>query len=116
MGKVGTRYNDLKRRWRNFPRFLFRPVIDAAQFGETKYTTFNFLKGQTVLNCLDSIDRHLDAFTDPDMPDEDSESKITHLGHVAWNALVAAYMIKTRPDLDDRYKGEHDEKTIKKTI
>lgn len=104
--KLGIRKTENKLRWRNFPRFLVRPLIQVAHFGESKYATFNFLKGQTVLNCLDSIDRHLDSFTDPTQPDEDIESKVTHLGHVAWNALVAAYMIKYRPELDDRWKGE----------
>jgi len=106
--KVGNRFNDSKLRWRNFPLFLIRPLIEVGQQGEKKYGTFNFLKGQTVSNCLDSIMRHLDSFTDPDQDDNDSESKVTHLGHIAWNSLVAAYMIKTRPDLDDRYKGEKE--------
>lgn len=103
--ELGIRKNDQKLRWRNFPLFLIRPLIEVAQFGESKYDTFNFLKGQTINNCLDAIKRHLDKFEDPSIPDEDEESKVTHLGHIAWNALVAAYMMKTRPELDDRWKG-----------
>lgn len=104
--KLGIRENNLKLRWRNFPMFLIRPLIEVAHFGEQKYETFNFLKGQTVSNCMDSIKRHLDSFEDPDQSDNDNESGITHLAHIAWNALVAAYMIKKRPELDDRYRGE----------
>jgi hypothetical protein len=36
--------------------------------------------------------------------DADDETKVNHLAHIAWNALVALHNIKTRPDLDDRYK------------
>jgi len=112
--KVGNRFNESKLRWRNFPPFLIRPLIEVGQQGEKKYGTYNFLKGQTINNCLDSLMRHLDAFVDPDQPDNDTESGITHLGHIAWNSLVAAYMMKTRPDLDDRYKGEKSASKIQK--
>jgi len=36
--------------------------------------------------------------------DVDEESGAHHLAAVAWNALIALHNIKTRPDLDDRYK------------
>lgn len=103
--KIGERKNKGKLRWRNFPLFLVRPLIEVGHFGETKYKTFNFLKGLTVLDCMDCIKRHLDKFEDPAFDDNDEESQASHLAHVAWNALVALYMIKNRPDLDDRFKG-----------
>lgn len=103
---TGIRETSNKLRWRNFPLFLIRPLIEVASFGEGKYDTFNFLKGQTILNCTDAIKRHLDKFEDPSIDDLDEESRVNHLAHVAWNALVAVYMLKTRPDLDDRYKPE----------
>lgn len=106
---TGERKNANKLRWRNFPMFLIRPLVEVAHFGETKYATFNFLKGLSVLDTLDSMKRHLDKFEDPDQLDIDKESSCHHLAHVAWNALVALYMIKTRPDLDDRWKPEPKE-------
>lgn len=106
---IGFRDNKNKLRWRNFPRFLMRPLIEVGQFGEKKYTTFNFLKGLKVLDSLDSMDRHWDKLSDPTMSDYDEESGCHHLAHIAWNALVALYNIETRKDLDDRYKGEKNE-------
>lgn len=100
----GLRYNNGKLRWRNIPRFLIRGLVQVGQFGEEKYDTFNFLKGLPVSDTLDSLERHLDAVTDPQQSDYDEESKVHHLYHVAWNALVAAYMIENREDLDDRLK------------
>jgi hypothetical protein len=102
--KTGLRYNSNKLRWRNFPMFLMKPLIEVAQYGETKYATFNFLDGQTINDSMDSLKRHLESFESPYEPDEDSESKVNHLAHVAWNALVALHMLKTRKDLDDRWK------------
>ncbi len=102
--KKGLRYNADKLRWRNFPMFLMKPLIQVAQYGESKYATFNFLDGQTTLDSMDSLKRHLELFESPYDPDEDHESKVNHLAHVAWNALVALHMLKTRPELDDRFK------------
>jgi hypothetical protein len=106
---LGERKNSGKLRWRNFPLFLIRPLIEVAHFGETKYNTFNFLKGLYVLDSLDSMKRHMDKLEDPQQSDIDSESKCHHLAHIAWNALVALYTIKTRPDLDDRWKPNEEE-------
>lgn len=116
---VGERKNSGKLKHHTFPKFLFRPLIAVAHFGATKYAAFNFLKGLSVNECLDSLDRHLDKLSDPkqsdyDIIDEDGKpgSKEHHLAHVAWNALVALYMIQNRPDLDDRYKGEDNEESV----
>jgi len=101
----GTRYNNGKLRWSTFPKSLLKPVIEVSHFGATKYDDFNFLKGLPVRDTLDSLERHLDSTLDPEQSDYDVESKSHHLAHVAWNALVALYMINSRPDLDDRWKG-----------
>lgn len=101
---IGTRYNQGKLRWRNIPLFMLRGLIAVGQFGEKKYSTYNFMKGLPVNDTLDSLMRHLDAIQDPNQSDLDNESQVNHLYHVAWNALVAAWMIENRPDLDDRIK------------
>ena len=113
---LGERKNENKLRWRNFPLFLVRPLVEVGSKAEKhkgnpegKYETFNFLKGLSVLDTIDSLTRHLDKLEDPTQPDIDEESQCHHLAHIAWNALVALYMIKTRADLDDRYKGEQND-------
>jgi len=57
---------------------------------------------------MDCLKRHLDAVDDPNQSDIDPEDGKHHLAKVAWNALVALHYIETRPDLDDRYKGENE--------
>ena len=103
MSELAERYNSNKLAWHNFPMFLFRPVAKVGQFGESKYSTFNFLKGAPISQYMDSIKRHLDSFEDPKQSDID-ESGENHLEHVAWNALVALYMLENKSELDDRYK------------
>ena len=104
MNNLAERKNEGKLRWRNFPMFLIRPLAEVAQFGEGKYSIYNFLKGGSQNQYLDCIKRHLDAYEDPKQDDLDPESRVNHLAHVAWNALVAIYMIENFPELDDRFK------------
>lgn len=111
MADVGERKNANKPRWRNFPLFLVEPLVDVGAAAEKhpgnpngKYDTFNFLKGMRVNDCLDCAKRHLMKAESPYHDDLDDETKVHHLAHAAWNCLIALHNIKTRPDLDDRYK------------
>lgn len=104
MSDQGTRHNKGKLRWRNFPMFLFKPIIEVGQFGEEKYDTFNFLKCFPVNDTLDSLKRHLEQFENPYVSDLDEESLKSHMAHVAWNALVILQTLEKHPEMDDRYK------------
>ena len=106
MTGLAKRHNTEKLRWRNFPMFLMKPLIEVAQYGEGKYDMFNFMKGGEQHQYLDCIKRHLEAYENPFLDDDDEESHVSHLAHVAWNALVGIYMLDNYPDLDDRYKLE----------
>ncbi len=119
MNNLAERKNEGKLRWRNFPMFLIRPLAEVAQFGEGKYSMYNFLKGGSQNQYLDCIKRHLDKYEDPTQSDIDVEDEFgqpgslqSHLAHVAWNALVAIYMLENYPELDDRFKiKEKDDET-----
>jgi hypothetical protein len=104
MAENALRYNEDKLKWHNFPLFLIRPMIMVAHYGASKYATWNFLKGAPITQYMDCMKRHLDAFEDPTQDDLDAESKINHLAHVAWNALVAVWVLENKPELDDRFK------------
>lgn len=111
MNNLAERKNIGKLRWRNFPMFLIRPLAEVAQFGESKYSMYNFLKGGSQNQYLDCIKRHLDKYEDPKQSDFDVEDEFgqpgsmqNHLAHIAWNALVGLYMLENFPELDDRYK------------
>jgi hypothetical protein len=120
---IGERKNSGKLRWRNFPLFLIRPVVEVADAAEKrpdnpkgKYETFNFLKGLSALDTMDSLMRHADKFMDPTQSDydevDDNGKPGTgkhHLALIAWNALVLLYHVTTRPELDDRWKGHKND-------
>ena len=106
---LAERKNEGKLRWRNFPLFLLKPLMEVAQYGEGKYAMYNFLKGGSQNQYLDCIKRHLEKYESPFNNDNDDESKVNHLAHVAWNALVAIYMLEQFPELDDRFKLHNKE-------
>jgi len=116
----GTRYNKSKLRWRNFPLYLLRPVVEVADAAEKregnptgKYETLNFLKGLSVTETLESMMRHADDLLDPTQPDLDPEDGKHHLAKIAWNALVALHYIGT--EWDDR-EMKHNPKFTEKDV
>lgn len=69
-----------------------------------KYGKHNWKKGLTLSSLIDSLDRHKLMFINGE--NIDAESGLPHVDHLLWNALILAEMYYTRPDMDDRYKGE----------
>jgi len=111
--KQAKRFNKGKLRWRNMPLWLFKPVIQVANFGESKYDTYNYLKGFPVSDLLDCLKRHLVDFEDPTKSDFDSESKAPTMAHVAWNAIVICFVMKFKPEFDDRYNPNKENENDK---
>jgi hypothetical protein len=92
------------------PLYLFEPVIEVGEYGEKKYATesdsgtLNFLKGLPITDTLDSIKRHLKSFESPHESDNDKESGLNHILHVAWNCIALYETLQRHPEFDDRYK------------
>lgn len=73
----------------------------AATFteGAAKYGQDNWRNGLKVRGLMSHALRHAFQVASGD----ESEN---HLGHFLWNCAVAIYMLKNRPELDDRYRGK----------
>lgn len=121
MSEKARRYNSNKRRWRNVPLYLFEPVIEVGEYGEKKYSTesdpgtLNFLKGLSVTDTLDSIKRHLKSFESPYESDNDVESGLNHILHVAWNCIALYETLQRKPEFDDRFRPEKHAAKISET-
>lgn len=102
---AAERHNNGKLRWRNIPHFMLKGLVEVGQFGEKKYSTFNFLKGMPVSDVLDALLRHVEKLESPFEADIDAESGKNHAYHIAWNALYIAYLLEHKPQFDDRYKA-----------
>ena len=98
----GDRLNQGKPKWSLVPQSALIPMVQVLEYGATKYAPYNWAKGLPITEIYESLKRHLDAFMEGE--DNDPESTLSHIGHIQCNALFLSWMMKNRPDLDDRYK------------
>lgn len=79
-------------------------VGSVLTFGAKKYAAHNWRKGIALSRLLGACLRHVFAFIGGE--DRDAESGLSHLYHASCCLMFASELHETRPDLDDRYKGE----------
>jgi len=83
-----------------------RAALELARvygFGERKYARYNYLKGYKWSLTVDALFRHLFAFLDRE--DNDPESGLNHMAHVAWHALTLLAFSLRGIGEDDRFKA-----------
>ena len=100
----GERHNQGKAKWSLVPQSALLPMVAVLEFGAQKYSAHNWQKGLSINEICESLKRHLDAFMEGE--DLDPESGISHVGHIQCNALFLSWMLKNKPEMDDRFKGE----------
>lgn len=74
----------------------------VLKFGADKYAAHNWRGGLNVSRIIGATMRHLTAINRGE--DIDPESGLPHTAHLACNVMFLSVMLKTRPDMDDRYK------------
>lgn len=83
-------------------------TANALTYGAKKYGRHNYREGIAFSRLVDAAMRHLLAFIDGE--DVDVESGNPHVDHAMASLAMLAYMIKNKPELDDRYKPKLKEK------
>lgn len=101
-GKQALRYNEGKLKWSLVDWKSIEPMVRVLEMGAKKYAPYNWTKGMPVTEISESLLRHMFAFLNGE--DMDKESKIEHLGHVMCNAMFLVYMMREKPEFDDRVK------------
>lgn len=76
-------------------------VSRVLMFGAEKYSKHNWKGGFKYSRLLDAAYRHIGAFNNGE--ENDPESGLSHLDHAACCLMFLSWMVKNRPDLDDRY-------------
>lgn len=97
---LGNRYNSNKPKWSLVDYESLLPLVQVLEFGASKYGENNWKKGLSYTETTESLLRHVYSFLQGE--DTDEESKLHHIGHILCNAMFLSYMIKNRPNLDDR--------------
>lgn len=125
------RYNEGKLAWSLVSWKALGEMVKVLMYGAHKYSVFEDDKGGIVLGseispeaakklklitsgkdnwrqglkwtkCSESLLRHVYAFLEG--ADNDSESGLSHVGHILCNAMFLSYIYLFRKDLDDRTK------------
>jgi hypothetical protein len=78
-------------------------VAKVLGFGANKYAAHNWRKGIQYSRLISAAYRHLGAINRGE--DIDPESGLPHVYHLGCCIMFLGNMMTTRPDLDDRYKG-----------
>jgi hypothetical protein len=81
-------------------------VAKVMTFGKKKYAAHNWRGGFAWSRPLAAAARHLYAYIGGE--DKDPETGLSHLAHAICCCMFVLEFEKTRPDLDDRYKGTQD--------
>jgi hypothetical protein len=79
-------------------------MASVLTFGAKKYAAHNWRKGINVSRTIAAIYRHLGALNRGE--DLDPESGCHHEACIAINCQFLNWMLKNRPDLDDRFKND----------
>ena len=101
--KTGARFNEGKAKWGLVPQSALLPMVEVLEFGAKKYAPNNWKKGLSIVEICESMKRHLDDFMEN--IDKDTDRGLSHIGHIQCNAMFLSWMMKNRPDMDDRFKG-----------
>lgn len=76
---------------------------NVLAFGANKYSAHNWRGGIAISRLMGAAYRHLGAINRGE--DTDPESGHPHIYHLACCVMFLSWMMKHRPDLDDRYKN-----------
>jgi hypothetical protein len=100
MKEKGMRFNKDKRRWSLVDYESLEEMVKVLEFGAEKYDDDNWKKGFNVTEISESLLRHVYAFLKGE--DKDPESGLSHIGHIQCNAMFLQYMMKQKPEFDNR--------------
>lgn len=81
-------------------------VSKVLGFGARKYAAHNWRGGISYSRLIGAAYRHLGALNSGE--DIDPESGLPHVDHLGCCVMFLSNFMKTRPDLDDRYKEKKD--------
>jgi len=83
------RFNTGKPQWSLVHFKSLEPMIRVLEFGALKYAPKNWQKPMPLDQILESMQRHLASIFDGE--EVDSESGISHMGHIMCNAMFYIY-------------------------
>ena len=99
------RYNQGKLQWSLVDFKSLEGMVQVLEMGAEKYDKHNWKKGMPITKVSESLMRHLFAFLNGE--ETDPESGLSHISHVMCNAMFIEYIMREKPQFDDRYESEN---------
>lgn len=99
----GTKYDQDKIRVELLDPLALEGIGKVLTFGAKKYAAHNWRGGISYSRLLGALLRHTLAILRGE--DNDPESGLPHVDHLGCCWMFLSNMMKTRPDMDDRWKG-----------
>ncbi len=99
---IGLKYDQGKPPMSLLATGWLQGVANALGFGAKKYGPYNWRNGIEQSRLIDAAMRHITAYNNGE--DVDPESGLSHLYHASCNLMFASELLKSHPELDDRYK------------
>lgn len=97
---AGIKHDKDKARLHLIPIEALELMSETLEYGISKYNKRNYEKGIQYTRLADAALRHLYQWLQK--ADLDEESGLNHVGHALSNLAMLAYMIKNKPEMDDR--------------
>lgn len=101
----GTKYDQDKPRVDLLDSDFLEEVGKVLGFGAKKYAAHNWRGGISLSRLIGATLRHIYAINRGE--DIDPESGCYHTGHLGCCVMFLDWMIKNRPDMDDRWKKDN---------
>jgi hypothetical protein len=100
----GVKYDQGKLPMHLLDRTALEAVAGVLAHGAVKYAPENWRGGIEYTRLIGAAMRHLHALNDCE--DVDPESGHLHAAHAMCCLMMLIWMMKCRPDLDDRWRGQ----------
>lgn len=93
--------------WSTMPQFeVLDEVAQVGAGGAKKYALYNWQKADKLTRYIDAAYRHLNAFAWKHEDINEADFGLSHLAHAVWCLLTVMWMMKYRPETDDRFMKE----------
>jgi len=103
VGTTGNKYDDDKPQMALLDPDFLETIGRVLSFGANKYSADNWRNGISTRRLISAAYRHLGAINRGE--DIDPESGLPHTGHLGCCIQFLDWMLKNKPELDDRWKA-----------
>lgn len=99
----GLKYDEGKLPMHLLDRTALEAMASVLGHGRDKYGAENWREGIQYTRLIGAALRHLHALNDCE--DFDKESGLPHAAHAMTSLMFLLWMMRCRPDMDDRWRG-----------